>query len=872
MKNTITGDKSVKKIFLRTMYVMLGIAMLALPSLFLTSENSSLEVAQNPAKTNTTTPSTGTVENSGLWNEVVDNNYTGTIFREVKNSGTTTYAVTYLSITIPNNSSDVEIKYVVGSTPKIQTNDELRNTSNPGGKEISKTSGGTYFFTRPARYEVTFTLNEITYNASCSFEPTIQMSSLTWLTQHKNGNYYALEEKASADIKVNEDLFTADTVSVENNSYTKKSFKIVSNATKQWFIIEYFELTVGFELGFYDKNDATLDSVYKKDGASPFNIFNSAVKVKVELISDYNYTIDNDLNPEDIYDLFAFSSTGNTNNYTQENNVFLYSETLENTYTLRYKFLDLDSNATSIDIDTLKIITALPNTSGLSITFVGASNPKYDYIKDYFAATNNATPIINSDNCTINIAGPRNLIFSSTGSGFENIKIDGTNFYYTYTNGTGYSNVYAFRFVVNHLDTNISKNPLSNLFTETDNENKFTGGDTSYYGNYSKYSFKVDNDSGLLRMRLTINGVKYDYKIQSESQEFTLSAPGDYVVEIYGFNNYDMIQSVWDSATGFTGDYEKEYKQANTYNTNPNPYPVLKRSFRIQGPYTTATMPNGDYLFNNQLTNSQMITVRINDQQNQNNKYEVFFNNKFYSDNITGISEGGALFTTPGLWTIKLYNHDILQDTFSFTILSRTYQSFSFYSDPLAYENIEVKMGDKVIERPENNIYHFQEKGSYRVISTYKSSMVLNSSSGNASLSAETNTEFVFEIKASNFSIQLENGNNGDRITNNVVILSTLSDIDATKMDVYLNGNLIRTYNSVQTTYINLMSAGDRTFTENGIYTIVIYDSYGNSYQLQIEKYYKMNIATSVLIAVAIVVVLVVLFMIIRLRRGVRVK
>lgn len=860
----------MKKIFLSSVMFIFALVGLALPSLFL-QNNLDTEIQTVHASTSSV------LRDSGITNEV-DGTGIHNVISENK-----TGAVSYLTINLPASSTNIIIRInIAGIETVLDYNNEDDEDKDENGRLISESKS--FDFTTSGLYTITYTLGGTNYNASCNFSPIIVTSNLSWLKEEDNNKFYA-STAGTHEIVINNNLyqlkdFTLNgekyNITISADEYQNAKLTFVSKHTNQYFTLDFLVVTITFKLGFYQPNldlsdESPLYSVWKRNDESSYNIFNSAVKVRVEIASA-DLTQDQE---DEIYDLYDFNITGATpENFTSLNKTnFLFNEAYDKIYTLQSRFKH--NTGEYSDIDSFKIITILPTSSTLKISFAGTTGD-YDYIKDYFKNS-----LINSSNSTLNVAGIRNLSFTESSQN-EVVYIpvlQNDTYFYSFNSNTGdakdLNKIYAFKFIVNYQNTGLDYlSKFVNIpYNRKPDNNKFTAD----FPTFDDYSFTIDTSgfNSVLKMRLTYNGIIYDYTFnENPSTAYTLNLPGDYVIEFYGFNDYETLKNVWSDATG--SDYNN-YKNSMNYNDATNNFPALKRSFRITGSYTTAKLDDGSYLFNNQLTNSSRVLVRINRPSDSPTfKYEVFHNNIFYSGDIANITTDGAVFTNPGLWTIYLYQNSqlIADSTFSFTIISGNYQAFSFYSNPITFKDIEVKLNNSTLPHPVNNTYHLETVGNYAVNSVYTSIFTLRDNNNNnvASIETSTNSSFNVIIKKSDFTIELDKAKNGDRITGNVIITTVTSNINVSRMEVYLNGKLIKTYNASQTTYIEQMSADDRTFTENGVYTIIIFDIYNNSYQLQVEKYYKMNAATAILIAVSVIAVLFVLFLVFKIRRGVRVK
>lgn len=844
----------MKKFGITTLFVMFTVCLTVTLTLFFADGIKKTEVS--------TLAANKALYENGLRN--VTSGSPSTLFTENKSG-----AISYLKITIPidETSKSLAIEQFITTTHEV-TADE-KNPLETIPSTTSTTAPIELYFTRSAHYKVT--IGTAVYE--CDFSPIFVRSNIAFLTAFEE-NFYALTSGTYTPT-YDTSLYTISLESIENDHFGSSSLSFTSEVTGEVFTLPFTILTSNISFEFSDSNDNPVSTSWINDSSDSekYNIFNQSVKAKVVVTtSGLTEGVKNE-----ILSHFTFAVTGGEEDSDYEkidSNTFLFYESHSKTFYITKKFGNENAQKIGGDENYIKIETKLPSDSTLSITFSGST--AYDYIENYFSQ-DGGSAIINAENSTIFTAGPKALNFSkeTIAGQTEYVKSVGNFRYYTYEK-SGVRSAFKFEVKFHIFATELSGFITSGFLSLTD-ESSYPSGN---YPSYDTYSFRVNTTgfNSILKLRLTYNGIVYEYAFDANiDKTIKLSQPGNYVIEFYGMNDYETLRNSWLSANSLTSNegFDNYYTPLKNYNNGSRAFSALKRSFRIKGAYATAQTEDGSYLFDNEFTNSSSVLVNIYNDTSMT--YEVFKNNEFVSSSIENITTTGAVFSEPGRWTIRVYN--ILTKKYSsisFTIVNSSYQYFSFFSNPETNEDMKVKnvTKDKLLANPANHVYHIGDEGEYLVTSTYNSIFTLDfvDEANDPELKSASKSIFEFEIKPSKFAITLKTGKNGDRITENVVIESVTTNIKATKMEVYLDGKLVRTYNANYVYYFSQVPAGDRTFTSNGTYTIVIYDEYNNSYQLQITKYYKMKTATVILLVLAGLALGVGGYFAFRIRRGVKVK
>ena len=130
---------------------------------------------------------------------------------------------------------------------------------------------------------------------------------------------------------------------------------------------------------------------------------------------------------------------------------------------------------------------------------------------------------------------------------------------------------------------------------------------------------------------------------------------------------------------------------------------------------------------------------------------------------------------------------------------------------------------------------------------------------------------FEINITKSFFSFSFGTGSNGDRITEDIVIAS-VNGVQLQKLEVYRNDKFVKEFSAEELTKWEEVIENTRTFGDNGRYTFRMTDKFGNTYEPQIEKYYKVNVALVLLIAIVVALLVFMIFFIIKIRNKVNVK
>lgn len=380
-------------------------------------------------------------------------------------------------------------------------------------------------------------------------------------------------------------------------------------------------------------------------------------------------------------------------------------------------------------------------------------------------------------------------------------------------------------------------------------------------------------------VRVTYNNKVYDnFYTLKELSEIEFIKNGDYTLEISVFPNYEYCQTIVNEVKNTA------YSAVSHY--------YLKFNFSIAGPSlnVVSTDINGNtFSITNYMITQNYATVyaKINEGQKVHLVNTTTNETWEFSDDIALSLYRDEELKIPmyGSWYIYITDaNDNEIDSIQFTIMDEMYQAYSLNNHE-EYEELLVYKKDPLTNAyvllPTKSCYHLVDEGDYRVqiVNGEKLYFYDNSESSLTNLkssSIEIANTVNFTIKKSFFSVTFVNGTAGGKTTEKISIES-YDGVDIKLITVYRNGKAIGTYepnaqsSNIAGTIGNLLNS-DLTYSDTGIYTFVLTDRYNNTYAVQIEKYYKANVALIVLICLGVVGVFVLFYIIFKSRRGLKVK
>lgn len=343
--------------------------------------------------------------------------------------------------------------------------------------------------------------------------------------------------------------------------------------------------------------------------------------------------------------------------------------------------------------------------------------------------------------------------------------------------------------------------------------------------------------------------------------------PGIYIVELYTFPSHEFAKNFVNRALTTNED--------NSLNNN-----YVRFEFEIEGPSISATSINNQGtsipLANRMLTeNDVRISIQLTPNSGQVLKAYRNSNlvNTFNSDSTFIMDRG----TYAGSWTFTVFDaNDVALKSLNFTIVDTAYLGYSI-NNREEYNSLEVldSAGNPL---PTTHCYNLIDEGVYTVKLTNSDKLAFY-----LTKDGERKTTYV-EKPASNvvkvhiqkpyFDIKFTNDFEGDtRKTTSNISIGEVSGIEISKVTVFLNGKQIDEYDPRESVGgIGGIIQSGHSYSQNGVYTIRITDKFNNSFEVQAEKYYKINYALIILIAIAIFGFLFLMWFIYRSRRGIKVR
>lgn len=368
-------------------------------------------------------------------------------------------------------------------------------------------------------------------------------------------------------------------------------------------------------------------------------------------------------------------------------------------------------------------------------------------------------------------------------------------------------------------------------------------------------------------IRVTHNGTSYDniHELKNGDELF-FNTRGEYSIEFYNLPSFEYIEkniANW-NANGATASINFYYKL----------------DFTITGPSIKVSTTGADgkelTVSNNMYTQS---TVTCNVSLNDGQKFIVYQNGNEFTSKTSSLE---FKLSTPGTWKIAIVNSDGIElNTLTFTIADTIYQGFTINEQP---EYLNLKVSKRITTLPvtyqeldQATAYHLTQAGTYRIEIDALESLpfTLKNSEHPEGVTAFTHTinSNIFEINITKsfFSFSFGTGSNGDRITEDIVIAS-VNGVQLQKLEVYRNDKFVKEFSAEELTKWEEVIENTRTFGDNGRYTFRMTDKFGNTYETQIEKYYKVNVALVLLIAIVVALLVFMIFFIIKIRNKVNVK
>lgn len=364
-------------------------------------------------------------------------------------------------------------------------------------------------------------------------------------------------------------------------------------------------------------------------------------------------------------------------------------------------------------------------------------------------------------------------------------------------------------------------------------------------------------------IRVTHNGTTFDnIHTLTNNDVLSFTSYGNYTIEFYVIPNYEFLVSLIDKGFAISNHY-------------------YKLSFTIAGPSIKASTTDnkGNTLtVSNHMYTQNDVNFDISLGENQTaiiykNGNEVARNTENWTNSIT------KNFSGSGTWKIVIIDSNNTElSSLSFTLLDSLYQGLTINEHP-EYDSLTVSTlvssMPVVYEAMENqSAYHLTQAGKYKIDMQVKEQFFFMVSNGGNLITKSAHTlntnSIMVEIAKSYFSLNFTEGSNGSRISSDISI-SSVSGVQLQTLEVFINGKLEKTYTADQLADWEGMAVLEK-FSANGTYTFKLTDVFGNTYESQIEKYYKVNVALILLIILAIVALIIMIIVIIKARHRISVK
>ena len=362
------------------------------------------------------------------------------------------------------------------------------------------------------------------------------------------------------------------------------------------------------------------------------------------------------------------------------------------------------------------------------------------------------------------------------------------------------------------------------------------------------------------------NGYENFHQLQvGDIIEFT--EPGLYIVELYTFPSYEFAKNFVNRVIS-TG----EDSTLNNY--------YVRFEFEIEGPSISATSTNNEgntIPLSNRMLTENNVRISINLTPDSGQILRVYKNNIEFNNFTSSATFTMDRTTYAGSWSFTVYdaNNNPIK-SLSFTIVDTAYLGFSINTRE-EYEALAVYNSDGEQLTP-THCYDLLDEGVYSiyVANADKVPFILTRDGVRKTVNAEKPVTNIVNVNIQKpyFNITFGNAWEGDtKRTTESISIASVDGIEISKVTVFLDGKQIDTYDPRETAggIGGIISSG-HSYDKNGVYTIRITDKFNNSYEVQAEKYYKVNFALIALIAIAVFGLLFLLWFIYRSRRGIKVR
>ena len=852
------------------------------------------------------------------------------IFKEITTDG----LASYLEIKIPEAPSSIKsIKIIqtIGSTSNVLTKDETEKTCYyQNSAENNKNT--TFHFTRPATYTVIYIhgQNNTRVQESCTFKPELNDEIINKLYTTKNAGVTKnvltqttdkLLLTSSGNITLPQNSIGLYTISastekqtktellteIPDNTFGKLTYTITSVNGNCYLTLDIYVLTINFAIDFSDIEKSN----YEYLGGY---VFNKGVDAIITIPNTTTNLKGNQLSTQEKLTAFSFlkfSLNEFQRNGTNTANGNAINTPLETPTTDPVLYLSLSERDHSIfkvktavknaknnliyenSLPPVKVITKVPvNANGQTVfSIIPTQGSNYTesnyltgilngYIKDgtvIYYPTNTVQVFNNGDSIqnsfiAYNFNSTTGKITTSQSMDFLRIyAIDGESNIQLTNDTISFDQFYTFSFTTKSYkvsNTEFDKYMLYNrMFYNTTNyiTDDFSDSFNTLNFPIQSFTYKVPADyetNGIPTfMRVTFNGTTYDDIHTLENNDsISLTTCGDYVVEFYNLPSYDYIT--------------KNIPNWNATNGSASIRYYYKLEFTITGPAikaTTLDYNNKELTVSNNMYTQKEVECDIS--LNEGQSFVVYLNGNEYARRTESMTFN---LSSIGTWKIAILNQDGVEiHKLSFTIVDTIYQGFTI-NEQVEYLSLVVSkritsMPITYQELDHATAYHLTQSGVYKIDIDAKENLVFKLNGNNAYAYTLNSNSFVINITKSYFNFSFATGKNGDRISEDVVV-SNVDGVQLQKLEVYRNDKFVKEFDADDLSNWAEVVELSKTFSDNGTYTFRMTDKFGNTYETQIEKYYKVNVALIFLILIILAFIVIVIVTIIKARHKVNVK
>lgn len=850
------------------------------------------------------------------------------IFSEIKTDGLASYLKISIPFALSTDVKTIVIKQTIGGNTNILTTDEVGTTCSY--KNNSSTKILDFYFTRPATYSVYYKTSTTEVNESCDFEPTINTSVVENLRISPDGgqtynnvktfgnNFFILN---SGEISLPNDsknlyFFEAESkgtdspnllTNIPDNACGTVKYIIKASNLHTRIELNIIVLTTKFSTEFYTLDTGSLINKTDYYFLSSGYCFNEGVKFITQTDANATDLIGTSLTENEIKTIFNYIQFAvekvdrdetNTNSSgaeiipirkTTETSIsYEFEETDHSIYTITaYLGNQSSTNLYSNNICKFKIITKIPINEQNSYIFSailgqGEQNTTNNYIDGvlngylrknsviYYSAS--AVRVFNNGYLSTNsklkythngndyyIEKGYNKDFTTDSSNaqaqtiqngdsvrFSNDTLSFNNFFSFSVILKTYSSGYNFRNQMVNSQMYINNNqPVS----AAPGENKVISENVTTFKYVVPTTYSTHGIP--LHLKVTYNGTEFEDLITfSDDDIIEFFDYGSYLLEFYTIPSFSFLK-------------------ANLSYLGPTLY-YYSVEFNIAGPsiYAETNESKPTTISNNMYTQSSVnCTVNLNPGQ----KFIAYKNNEVYNTLEESLEFS---ISDIGTWKIDIVDAsgNIIK-SLTFTIMDRLYQGFSINTQD-EYESLKIfkkiSLKPVILEAlPEKSSYHILDAGNYRMIMNTKENLPFKLNGTQTSTFTITECQIDFDIAKSYFNIVFVEAKAGSRVSKAIEI-SAVNGIELQSMEVYKNDKLIQTFTAEQVQ--NWGTVLDKTFNDNGTYTFKLTDKFGNTYETQIEKYYKVNVALVFLILIILSTIIALVVIIVKSRHKIKVK